>query len=570
MTKPFAFDELAARVRAHLRTPSQAESTRLRGARHRARPADRRVTRDGVEVALSSKEFDLLAYFLRHPANVLSREQILSAVWGYSHDPGTNIVEVYVSYLRRKLGRPGSPAPIVTVRSVGYRLAPNRPCALGSLSRRRSAALAALAPDAGARRVLILAFLGTFYVVYHVTDVAPARADRHRPGARGAVLRGQDLAARCRATSRGVAARGASTSPTSRSRLLERLLYAIVPGRGIVTNYPELLGQTAHDTDDTPATARAEARFSAALSAQPPGFSIQGAPDAGRVRLLRRSVAHRGRAGLADRRRRAAAAVDDALDGITRAFAIGGTLTLAAALLVGFLLAAGFVRPLRRHGPHRGARRRRRPLAADGLPRTAQRDEGPCRRLRPHARPPRGGLRPPAGVRLRRLARAAHAADGDPRPARGPGPRGEPDAAEVRRVQRLVAAEVDRMTRLTEDLLLLAHTDESRFIRREPIELEPFLAELIASAAADNRSAVADLREVPGILNADRDRVAQALRNLLRNAVEHTAPGGTIELGAARQPTVACRSGSTTTARESAGDRARAGLRPLPSCRPGA
>jgi DNA-binding response OmpR family regulator len=126
MTKPFAFDELAARVRAHLRTPSQTQSTRLEALGIELDLLTRRVSRDGVEVALSSKEFDLLAYFLRHPANVLSREQILSAVWGYSHDPGTNIVEVYVSYLRRKLGRPGSPAPIVTVRSVGYRLAPTR------------------------------------------------------------------------------------------------------------------------------------------------------------------------------------------------------------------------------------------------------------------------------------------------------------------------------------------------------------------------------------------------------------------------------------------------------------
>jgi DNA-binding response OmpR family regulator len=126
MTKPFAFDELAARVRAHLRTPSQTRSTRLEAFGIELDLLTRRVSRDGIEVALSSKEFDLLAYFLRHPANVLSREQILSAVWGYSHDPGTNIVEVYVSYLRRKLGRPGSPAPIVTVRSVGYRLAPAR------------------------------------------------------------------------------------------------------------------------------------------------------------------------------------------------------------------------------------------------------------------------------------------------------------------------------------------------------------------------------------------------------------------------------------------------------------
>ena len=126
MTKPFAFDELAARVRAHLRAPSQPESTRLGALGIELDLLTRRVTRDGSEVALSTKEFDLLAYFLRHPASVLSREQILSAVWGYSHDPGTNIVEVYVSYLRRKLGRPDSPAPIVTVRSVGYRLAPAR------------------------------------------------------------------------------------------------------------------------------------------------------------------------------------------------------------------------------------------------------------------------------------------------------------------------------------------------------------------------------------------------------------------------------------------------------------
>jgi DNA-binding response OmpR family regulator len=127
VTKPFSFDELAARVRAHLRSPAAGgQPTRLSALDIELDLLSRRVTRDGTEVALSAKEFDLLAYFLRHPGNVLSREQILSAVWGYSHDPGTNIVEVYVSYLRRKLRRPGSPAPIVTVRSVGYRLAPVR------------------------------------------------------------------------------------------------------------------------------------------------------------------------------------------------------------------------------------------------------------------------------------------------------------------------------------------------------------------------------------------------------------------------------------------------------------
>ena len=71
---------------------------------------------------LSSTEFDLLVQLMRHRGRVLSREQLLSAVWGYQHDPQTNIVDVYIGYLRRKLAAPGNPAPILTVRSVGYRL----------------------------------------------------------------------------------------------------------------------------------------------------------------------------------------------------------------------------------------------------------------------------------------------------------------------------------------------------------------------------------------------------------------------------------------------------------------
>jgi len=121
VTKPFSFDELVARVRAHLRVPSQAEPMVLEGGDIAVRLLERRVTRAGEEVSLSTTEFDLLVYFLRHKNQVLSREQILSAVWGYDFDPGTNIVEVYVGYLRRKLARDGSPAPIDTLRSVGYR-----------------------------------------------------------------------------------------------------------------------------------------------------------------------------------------------------------------------------------------------------------------------------------------------------------------------------------------------------------------------------------------------------------------------------------------------------------------
>ena len=122
MTKPFSVEELLARVRAHLRTPVQPETTRLHVADIELDMLRRTVTRDGEPVHLSAKEFDLLAYFMRHPGQVLSRQQILNGVWDYNHDPGTNIVEVYVGYLRRKLALADRPVPIQTVRSAGYRL----------------------------------------------------------------------------------------------------------------------------------------------------------------------------------------------------------------------------------------------------------------------------------------------------------------------------------------------------------------------------------------------------------------------------------------------------------------
>jgi DNA-binding response OmpR family regulator len=122
MTKPFSVEELLARVRAHLRTPAQTETTRLRVSGIELDMLRRTVSREGSAVHLSAKEFDLLAYFMRHPGQVLSREQILNGVWDYNHDPGTNIVEVYVGYLRRKLALADRPVPIQTVRSAGYRL----------------------------------------------------------------------------------------------------------------------------------------------------------------------------------------------------------------------------------------------------------------------------------------------------------------------------------------------------------------------------------------------------------------------------------------------------------------
>lgn len=123
LVKPFSLAELLARVRAQLRSAARGSTTTLRVADIEVDMLSRRVRRGGQPVALSTTEFELLVYLLRHRGRVLTREQILSAVWGYQHDPATNIVDVYIGYLRRKLrGVGGDPAPIHTVRAVGYRL----------------------------------------------------------------------------------------------------------------------------------------------------------------------------------------------------------------------------------------------------------------------------------------------------------------------------------------------------------------------------------------------------------------------------------------------------------------
>ncbi len=122
VTKPFSFEELVARVRAHLRQADSEAATTLAAGGIRLDLVRRRAERGGLTVELPRREADLLAYLMRHAGRVCSHEEILAAVWGYDHDPGTNVVQVYVGYLRRKLALPDSPAPIETVRSVGYKL----------------------------------------------------------------------------------------------------------------------------------------------------------------------------------------------------------------------------------------------------------------------------------------------------------------------------------------------------------------------------------------------------------------------------------------------------------------
>jgi DNA-binding response OmpR family regulator len=121
LVKPFSLGELAARVRAQLRVALQTPMTSARAGDIEVDLLTREVRRAGEQVWLSSTEFELLVYLLKNRGRVLSRDQILRAVWGYDHDPGTNVVDVYVGYLRRKLRSGERTAPIATIRSVGYR-----------------------------------------------------------------------------------------------------------------------------------------------------------------------------------------------------------------------------------------------------------------------------------------------------------------------------------------------------------------------------------------------------------------------------------------------------------------
>lgn len=123
LAKPFAFEELLARVRLRLRPESTTEVTVLTVGEISLDLRTRRAHVGGRAVDLSAREFALAETFCRHPDQVLSREQLLSNVWGFDFDPGSNVVEVYIRYLRRKLGADR----IETVRGMGYRLRENPP-----------------------------------------------------------------------------------------------------------------------------------------------------------------------------------------------------------------------------------------------------------------------------------------------------------------------------------------------------------------------------------------------------------------------------------------------------------
>ena len=122
VTKPFVFEELLARVRAALRTSAQPTTTELVVGDLRLDLLTKVAWRAGQRIELAPREWALLELFMRSPTHVLTRQRILNQVWEYGFDAGSNVVDVYVGYLRRKLNRAGLEPLLQTVRGAGYRL----------------------------------------------------------------------------------------------------------------------------------------------------------------------------------------------------------------------------------------------------------------------------------------------------------------------------------------------------------------------------------------------------------------------------------------------------------------
>ena len=123
LVKPFSFAELTARIRALLRRPADALPETLKVGDIELNPSERRVVRDGREIPLTLKEFGLLEYFMRHPNQVVNREDLLNHLWDFNYVGFSNVVDVHVKNLRRKLDEGGGRGVLETVGGIGYRLA---------------------------------------------------------------------------------------------------------------------------------------------------------------------------------------------------------------------------------------------------------------------------------------------------------------------------------------------------------------------------------------------------------------------------------------------------------------
>jgi signal transduction histidine kinase len=301
------------------------------------------------------------------------------------------------------------------------------------------------------------------------------------------------------------------------------VLFVLIPGEAASTNRPELFTQATPDNGETPTEQSQENELSRNVLRTPDGYATLALPDVGDLRVLKRSL--RLRSGLVATVGvgEPLASVKHAQVGVARAFVLAGGIALALALLASYLIGTRVSRPLRRVAAvasrvdagdlhprihDTGAQGYEVRVLADAFNHMLDRLTEAFAGQQAFIADASHELRTPLTVIRGQLEVLAAQRD--------------PSAQEVRRVERLVQAEISRMTRLVDDLLLLAKSEETSFLRVESIQLASFVTELWdgVSLIADRRF---ELGSIPqGTLSADPDRLAQALRNLIENAVAHT------------------------------------------------
>ena len=340
MIKPFSIDELLARVRAQLRQPHQGAADVLRVGDLTLHLTTRTVERAGDEVKLTAREFELLAYLMRHPGQVLSRSQILNSVWGYDYDPGTNVLDVYMSYLRRKLRSGSDDAPIETIRNAGYRLAVGGGRAPGGLRLRLTLAICA---------VSLGVVVCSFFVLRETTgahlrdSIDQQLRDQRREFE--AALRGHaDLSSR-------EAARLARGFVAAQRYHASSRIFAIQPhGEAVVTNQPELLKRETrreHPGGDSSGGETAEEIGESGLLDVHDGLATVSGEETGRLRVLSAPILQGGRRLGTFRVADPLRSVDDAEAGLDRAVVVVGLVALLVSAAVGLAIATLMTRRLR-------------------------------------------------------------------------------------------------------------------------------------------------------------------------------------------------------------------------------
>jgi two-component system, OmpR family, sensor kinase len=311
-----------------------------------------------------------------------------------------------------------------------------------------------------------------------------------------------------------------------------RLFVVEVPGAGIATNEPELLGLGgAKGSEESAADRRREADEAKAIRDAPPGFSTVHLEDAGDVLLLKRDLPSDRPPGATMTVGQPLAPVDRAQESLAKTFLIAGSLTVLAALLAAFLVAARIASPLRRMArtagavdagdlshrmPEGGASEVHR--LADSFNHMLDRLEDAFARQRAFVSDASHELRTPLTAIRGQVDVLSRSKD--------------PSRSEIEVTAVNVNREIARMARLVDDLTQLAESDEGVAGRTGWIDLEPFIAETVESAARGAGRRV-EVGVVPGgRLIGDGDRLAQVLRNLVQNALEHTTAGGLVRVSA--------------------------------------